>query len=273
MSRTVPSTPLAAEIRSRRAKARRSQFLRWTAILLALAVWEVVGLITPPIFLEPFHATIVSFFRLAASGELLTATLSSVWLLTVGLLISAVAGVVIGLLMGRYRTIRWALEPYVNGVYATPTIAFLPILMLWFGLYFAPKVAIVVLIAIFPVLKNVVAGVLSMGDEYLEPAVSMQAKEHQIFFRVILPATVPFIMAGLRLAIGRGVVGVVVGEFFTAQTGLGGLLVKFAGNFRTADMFVPIIILVTIGMVLTELVELLHKKIAPWKELERDQGR
>jgi NitT/TauT family transport system permease protein len=100
----------------------------------------------------------------------------------------------------------------------------------------------------------------------------MGASELQVSRHVIAPAIVPFIMAGLRLAVGRGVVGVVVGEFFTAQTGLGGVLVKHASSFKTAEMFVPIIVLVAIGYGLTTLVMLLQKRFAPWKETERDQG-
>ena len=203
---------------------------------------------------------------------MVVATLNSLWILVVGLAISVVLGVVLGLLMGRYRRMNWMLEPYVNGLYATPTIAFLPVLSLWLGLYTGPKIAIVVLLAIFPIIKNTVAGVTTVGPELLEPAVSMRASEFQISRLVIAPAIIPFIMAGLRLAVGRGIVGLVVGEFFTAQTGLGGLLVRYASTFRTAEMFVPIIVLVVLGYGLTSLIAHLQKRFAPWKETERDQG-
>ena len=152
------------------------------------------------------------------------------------------------------------LTPYVNGLYATPTVALLPVLSLWLGLYAGPKIAIVVLLAIFPIIKNTYAGVVTLGQELLEPAVSMGASELQISRLVIAPAIVPFVMAGFRLAIGRGIVGLVVGEFFTAQTGLGGLLVRYASSFQTAEMFVPIIVLVAIGYGLTSLVALLQQR-------------
>ena len=144
--------------------------------------------------------------------------------------------------MGRYVRVNWALSPYVNGLYATPTVALLPVLSLWLGLYVAPKVAIVVLLAIFPIIKNTHAGASMVDQELLEPATSMQASEFQIARYVIAPAIVPFVMAGLRLAVGRGIVGLVVGEFFTAQTGLGGLVVRYGSSFRTAEMFVPIFV-------------------------------
>jgi NitT/TauT family transport system permease protein len=256
----------------RRATRRRIIGIRAVSIAMLLLAWEIGGAYTPRIFLAPFHETVLAFYRLGRDGTLLTATLSSLGVLLAGLALSVVLGVILGLVMGRYRWADWMLAPYVNGLYATPTVALLPVLSLWLGLYWAPKVAIVVLLAIFPIIKNTYAGVVTVGQELLEPAVSMGASELQISRQVIAPAIVPFIMAGLRLAVGRGVVGLVVGEFFTAQTGLGGVLVRYASSFQTAEMFVPIIILVAIGYGLTTLVMLLQKWLAPWKETERDQG-
>src|SRR5215510_2178946 len=255
-----------------RTAARRNLTIRLASILFILAIWEIVGLLVPPIFLAPFHQTVIAFFGLTADGALPRATLATLAVLFLGLSIAIILGVTIGLLMGRYRTVRWVLEPYVNGLYSTPTVAFLPLVTFWFGLYLAPKIAIVVLIAIFPVLKNTSAGVATVGTDYLEPAESMRASELALFIKVIMPATLPFIMAGVRLAIGRGIVGVVVGEFFTAQSGLGGMVVLYASKFQTAEMFVPIIVLVTVGVCLTELAKRLQSRLAPWKESERDQG-
>ena len=254
-------------------RKRRNLTVRISSILFIVVVWEIVGHnASYPIFLAPFHRTLVALYTMSADGTLLRATLSTLSVLMLGLLISAVFGIAIGLAMGRYRTVRWVLEPYMNGLYAAPTVAFLPLLTLWLGLYLAPKIAIVVLIAIFPILKNTFAGVGTVSQEYLEPAESMRASELQVFYKVIIPAISPFIMAGLRLAVGRGIVGVVVGEFFTAQTGLGGMVVWYASRFRTAEMFVPIIVLVTVGVCLTEGVKWLQTRLAPWKESERDRG-
>jgi NitT/TauT family transport system permease protein len=262
----------AKERRLRRNRAWRDRAIRLGAIGVALLAWEIAGHFLPRIFLAPFHHTVLSFYRLTTEGVLIPATLSTLGILIAGLVISVVLGVSIGLAMGRYRRMQWALEPYVNGLYATPTVALLPLLTLWMGLYTAPKIAIVVLIAIFPIIKNTFAGVTTVGPELLEPAQSMSASELQTFSRIIMPATIPFIMTGLRLGVGRGIVGVVVGEFFTAQAGLGGLLMRYASSFRTADMFVPIIVLVAIGYALTVLVSTLQERLAPWKESERDVG-
>jgi NitT/TauT family transport system permease protein len=257
----------------RRAAKRRNLAIRAGSVLSLLLIWEICGLLTPRIFLSPFHETVGALWRLSTDGTLLRATWSSLSVLVAGLALSVGLGVPLGLLMGRYLRFNWTLSPYINGLYATPTVAFLPVLSLWLGLYVAPKIAIVILLAIFPVIKNTYAGVTTVGHELLEPASSMQASELQIARHVIAPAIVPFVMAGLRLSIGRGIVGVVVGEFFTAQTGLGGLLIRYASNFRTAEMFVPIFVLVALGYGLTALVVVLQERIAPWKETERDRGQ
>lgn len=258
------------ETRKRNAARCRNLAIRCASVAVLLIGWEIAGFYTPQIFLTPFHRTVVAFFQLIDNGTLLVATANSLEVLLAGLFLSVVIGVVVGLLMGRYRRVDWTLSPYVNGLYATPTVALLPIASLWLGLYMAPKIAIVVLLAVFPIIKNTYAGVITIGRDLIEPAVSMGASELQISHKVIAPAIVPFAMAGLRLAVGRGIVGLVVGEFFTAQTGVGGILVRYASNFDTAEMFVPIIVLVVIGYGLTSLVVKLQAWVAPWKESERD---
>lgn len=271
---TVSLTAAAArEVGARRTTKLRNLAIRLGSVIALLLVWEICGMLTPRIFLSPFHETVVAFWRLCRDGTLVAPTLSSLSVLFSGFAVSVLLGVPLGLLMGRYVRLNWALSPYVNGLYATPTVALLPLLSLWLGLYVAPKVAIVVLLAIFPIIKNTYAGVATVGQELLEPASSMQASEFQIARYVIAPAIVPFVMAGIRLSVGRGIVGLVVGEFFTAQTGLGGLLIRYASNFRTAEMFVPIFVLVALGYGLTALVAALQERIAPWKETERDLGQ
>jgi ABC-type nitrate/sulfonate/bicarbonate transport system permease component len=262
----------AHEAALRRNVRHRNLAIRAASVAALLLLWEICGLFTPRIFLQPFHATVAALPKMLGDGTLLTATWASLSVLLTGLAISVLLGMPLGLLMGRYVRFDWALSPYVNGLYATPTVALLPVLSLWLGLYFAPKVAIVVLLAIFPIIKNTHAGAATVGPELLEAAMSMQASELQIARYVIVPAIVPFVMAGLRLSVGRGIVGLVVGEFFTAQTGLGGLLIRYASNFRTAEMFVPMFVLVAIGYGLTALVAMLQRRIAPWKETDRDVG-
>src|SRR5262245_21382336 len=133
--------------------------LRLGSVSLLLLAWEIIGLFVSPLFLSPLHETIIALWTLTADGTLLKAAASSLTVLLVGLSVAAVFGTTLGLAIGRHRKLRIVLEPYINGLYATPTIAFLPMLMAWFGLFMLPKIAIVVLLAIFPILKNTLAGV------------------------------------------------------------------------------------------------------------------
>ena len=173
--------------------------------------------------------------------------------------------------MGRYRRFEWAAAPYVNGLYATPTIALLPIVSLWFGLYRAEGRASSVLLAVFPIIKNIHAGVATLSQELLEPATSMDASELQVSHKVVGPAIIPFLMAGLRLAVGRDR-RAGRRRILHSPDGLGGLLVRYASDFKTAEMFVPIAVLAAIGYGLTSVVWLSTGRLAPWKESERDIG-
>ena len=165
---TVSLTAAAArEVGARRATKRRNLAIRLGSVVVLLLVWEICGMLTPRIFLSPFHETVVAFWRLCRDGTLVVPTLSSLSVLFAGFAVSVLLGVPLGLLMGRYVRLNWALSPYVNGLYATPTVALLPLLSLWLGLYVAPKVAIVVLLAIFPIIKNTYAGVATVGQELL----------------------------------------------------------------------------------------------------------
>lgn len=240
--------------------------LRYVVIIMALLIWEIAGYRLPDIFLSPFHSTLVAFYELAVSGVLIVETARTLKNFAIGVTAACLLGAIIGMTMGRYRTVQWIFEPYVNGLYSTPKVAILPLIMLWLGIDIAAKVIFIMLLAIFPMIKNTFAGVTNITPELLEPAISLKATERDLFFKVIIPSSIPFIMSGLRLSVGRGIVGAVIGEFLTSISGLGGLIVAFSGDFETAKMFAPLIILVIIGLSLTTLIKYLQEKAAPWKQ-------
>jgi NitT/TauT family transport system permease protein len=127
-------------------------------------------------------------------------------------------------------------------------------------------------IAIFPVIINTFSGIRDVRGSMLEVGHAYGATKAQIFFKIVLPAAIPFVMTGIRLAVGMGIIGIIVGEFFTAQTGLGGMIVTYANVFATAKLFVPIIVIGVMGVVLTELVQSVERRLSRWRELERDRG-
>jgi len=248
---------------------RHPNVIRVLTVGAFLTAWELYGRSLNPIFLSYPTAVTGAFVELILSGQLFNAMVQSLSALALGFSVSIVAGIVIGLLMGRYRTIFFALDPFVTALYNTPSVAVIPLIQLWFGLGFQAKVVIVILSAFFPIVINTFAGVRNTSRGMVDVVRAFGASERQVMTKVVLPAAVPFIMAGLRLAVGRAVIGIVVAEFFTAVSGLGGLIIVFSNSFATAKLFVPVITLVVLGLVLTAAARALEARFATWKETER----
>jgi len=183
-----------------------------------------------------------------------------------GYALAIVIGVPLGLLIGGFRTAEAALGIYVTAGYAMPLVALVPLLILWLGLGFTVKVAVVFLMALFPICINTWLGVVAVPKTLIEVGKSFVAPDLVILRRIVLPATLPYIMAGIRLAVGRAVVAMVIAEFFTSITGLGGIILTASDNFDTARMFVPVIILMALGIGGTSLVHWFESKVAPWQE-------
>ena len=243
--------------------------VRIVSLALTLLVWEWYGRGVDPVFMSYPTAILEAVPAMIASGELPRAMLSSVTGLVVGLVLAIVFGTLIGLLMGRYRLVDQILDLQINALYATPNVALIPLLILWFGLGLLSKIVIIFLSAFFPIIVNTYAGVRNVGRGLVEVALAEGANEAQIFTKIVVPASLPFIMTGIRLAMGRAVVAMVVAEMFTALAGLGGAIMNYGNAFKTDKLFVIMIVLALLGVSLTESVRLLERKLAPWKETER----
>jgi ABC-type nitrate/sulfonate/bicarbonate transport system permease component len=251
-------------------RSNRNAVVRLISVVGVLLAWEVLGRQIEPLFMSYPTAISTSAFEMIRSGELPAAFLDSFGTLLLGFLIASVLGIGIGLLIGRYRTVEAATDWLVNALYATPLVAIIPLVVLWFGLGFSAKLFIVVILAIFPILINTAAGVRNVPPPLLDVGFAFAATEHQLFTKFILPAALPYMMTGLRLGVGRAIIGMVVAEFFTAITGLGALIVKYGNQYDTAAMFVPILTLMLLGVTLTALMRRIESWIAPWKELQGD---
>jgi NitT/TauT family transport system permease protein len=171
--------------------------------------------------------------------------------------------------MGRYRFLDQLLDMQISALYATPNVALIPLIILWFGLGMTSKVFIIFLSGFFPIVINTHAGVRNVGRGLVEVALAEAASQLQIFTKIVIPASMPFIATGIRLAMGRAVVAMVVAEMFTAVGGLGGAIINYGNAFATAKLFVVIIVLALLGVTLTESVRWIERRIAPWKETER----
>jgi NitT/TauT family transport system permease protein len=267
-----PAAPAPAEaIEELDAPARRRRrlwLIRLAAIVVVFGGWEGLGRQVSPLFMSYPSVVAAAAVRLAGTGELWEALQSSLTLLVSGFVIAALIGVSLGLLIGRYRGMEAATDWLVNALYATPLVAVIPLVTLWFGLGASAKLFIIVILAVFPILINTAAGVRDVPATLIDVGTAFAANERQIFTKIILPAAVPFMMTGLRLGVGRAIIGMVVAEFFTAITGLGALIVKYGNQYDTASMFVPIFLLMLLGVGLTLLLRRAETAVAPWRKTE-----
>jgi NitT/TauT family transport system ATP-binding protein len=269
----LPATPPAAHTAPRRARAFHlsdyPNVVRAASLGATLGAWEWYGRGVDPIFFSYPTAIAAAVPAMIGNGELQRALLLTLQGLALGFSLSIVLGIIIGLLMGRYRLFDYLLDVQISALYSTPNVALIPLLILWFGLGMTSKVVIVFLAGFFPIIVNTYGGVRNVGRGLVEIAQAEGASEAQIFGKIIIPASLPFIMTGIRLAVGRAVVGMVVAEMFTAMSGLGGAIIYYSNAFATDKLFVVIILLALLGVTLTEAVKFLEVRLAPWKKTER----
>jgi NitT/TauT family transport system permease protein len=243
---------------------------RWVITCISigcmLVLWEIFGRQVNPIFGSYPSAIAVAFWELLLSGQLGSALYDSLRPFLLGYGLAIVVGVPVGLVVGRFRTAEAALGIYITAGYAMPLVALVPLLILWLGLGFTVKVAVVFLMALFPICINTWLGVIAVPKTLIEVGKSFVATDLVILRRIVLPATLPYIMAGVRLPVGRAVVAMVIAEFFTTISGLGAVIINSANNFDTATMFVPILILMVMAIGLNSLIGYVERKVAPWQE-------
>jgi NitT/TauT family transport system permease protein len=255
--------------RRERAGWQRPALFRYGFVALILAVWELVGPHIDPIFFTYPSKIAVAFYQLTASGELPHFLGQSLTVLLYGLLVAIVVGIPLAVAMARIRWLDWALDLPINALYATPLVALVPLLVLWFGIYLKAKIIVVFLFAVFPILISTYQGVRECDRNMLEVARSFRSSEWQVWQDVLLPFALPYVTAGIRLAIGRGLVGMVIAEFYTTISGLGFMITRYANNFEMDKTFVPVIVLMALGVSLTSALKWLERRLAPWSHTHR----
>lgn len=235
------------------------------SLIAGLAIWEIVGRNSSPAFLAPLSATLERLWQLLAEGTLVAQTLDSATLFATGFALALLIGVPAGLLLARVPVLRVALEPYLMILYATPMVALIPFILSLMGFGFAPKVLVVFLFGVFPILYNTIEGARSIKPEMVEVARSFRSGEWALWHNVLLPHTLPFIMTGIRLAIGRCLVGMIAAEFFLSSNGLGQLIMGASQNFDTGSVFAAILVICLAGVGLMRLGLLLENRFAHWR--------
>jgi ABC-type nitrate/sulfonate/bicarbonate transport system permease component len=238
----------------------------WLSLLAGIALWESAGRNSSPAFMVPFSETLVRLWQLITGGDFIAQFLDSATLFITGFVLALVVGVPLGLLLARVRVLRIGIEPYLMTLYATPMVALIPFILSLMGFGFAPKVLVVFLFAVFPVLYNTVEGARSIKPELIEVAKSFRSGEWALWREVMLPYTLPYTMTGVRQAIGRALVGMVAAEFFLSSTGLGQLIMGASQNFDTGGVFASILVIGLIGVGLMRLGLVIEQHFARWRQ-------
>jgi NitT/TauT family transport system permease protein len=254
--------------RERRWLSVRGKLLALASVVVGFVLWELLGrlLVRNSLFLATPLQAFAALADMWASGELQRHSWVSAEEFIYGFVIASVAGVAIGLAIASSRAMADILNPWVAGLYATPIIALAPLMILWFGIGVVSKVAVVVGLVVFPVIVNTEAGIRSTEHELIEVARSLCASRWQIFTKISLPSALPFILAGLRLGVGRGLIGVVVGELFGARAGLGYLIVQTSEAFNMPKMFACVLVFAVAGIVLTLGFQAFERWLTPWRQ-------
>jgi NitT/TauT family transport system permease protein len=240
------------------------------SITVLLLLWEFLPRIVPmkegtKLFFAVPSQVVGTLWQMFATGAIWAPLGVSASAFAVGLTIAIAVGLPIGILLGRSTTLNAMFDPFITAFNATPRLVFLPLLMLWFGIGLWSKVAIVFLGAVFPLLINTYEGVRNADKRLINVVRSFGANEWDIARLVVVPNALPFIVVGLRLAIGRAILGVVVAEFFGAQDGLGVVMVRAASSFKVDVVFAGLIVFAVLSLIMTGLVKLLEERMSRWR--------
>ncbi len=247
---------------------RRNHLAGLVSIATGLALWELLSrvVVANPLFLAAPSQIVGALVSLAATGELWRHIGISGLEFVIGYAIASVLGIALGLAMARSQLAKQITQPWISGLYATPTIALAPLFILWFGIGILSKVMVVILLVLFPVTINTEAGLRQTSQRLIEMLRSFGATPRQIFLKVSLPSATPFILAGLKLGIGRGLIAVVVAELFGSRAGLGRLISQSADAFNMPELFVGVVVLAAAGIAMTAGFGWLERKLVPWTQ-------
>jgi len=249
----------------RRRRAGLQNFgIRLVSLAIFLGIWQLAAMnVDPVLFTSPVKVAVAAA-GMIASGELWAGLWPSLLVLAMGLTLAIIFGTLLGLALARFRILDVGLTVYITFLYSIPSVALVPLIVLWAGYETTAKVIILFLFAFFPMVINTYQGVKSVDPKLLEVGRAFRCSERQLWANIVLPGALPFIVTGIRLAVGRGMIGMVLADLYTAISGIGYLIVRSASTFQVDKMFVPIVTLGLLGVTLTALLRVVEKQVAPW---------
>ncbi len=236
-----------------------------SGIALFFIAWEIIGQRTNRIILPPFSAVLTAGYDMFATGMIwphLELTLSEFLL---GFAIAIALGIPIGMLMGWVKKINFTVDPLLSMIYAVPFVAIIPLIILWFGIGTASKIVTVIYVSIFPLILNTMAGVKRADESLLKVGQSFGASSWKMFSAIVIPGAFPYILSGLRLSLGRALVGAIAAEQLAAIAGLGWLTARYEGTFQMDKMLAVILVIAVIGVVSVELLKKLEARFEGWR--------
>ncbi len=262
MADSALSVPAATE---RKASLLGESFMpRLFVGLVILVVWEIVVRAFAPAYVAKPTTVVMAIPRVLTDPEFLAATGATLAAVAEGLAITLVAGTVIGLMMGRSAAFARGIQHYINGLNAMPMIVVLPLFSLWFGYSSTTRIATIIFAAIFAIILNVADGARSVPREYLEVARSFRSGRTRMLMEIVLPSSMPYLLAGFRLAAGRALIGAVVAEFFLSIGGLGYYILYNSRSYRHNEAFVGVLLLAAFGVGFELLVKSATSRLMPW---------
>jgi NitT/TauT family transport system permease protein len=238
----------------------------WASLLEPMAGASAERLRLKPIFISSPTLVLQAAYRMFfVTGEMWRDLAWSALGYSLGLACAIAAGIPLGLAAGWYRRLSYAVEPFLAALNATPQVAFLPLIVIWVGTGMGARVLIIFLLAVLPLAINAHAAVRTTDPRLIAVARSFGASEARLFCSIILPSSIPFLLAGLRLAVGRGMIGVVVGEIYGSAAGVGAMISQSGARFETDRVFVGVLTIVAAGLILVELIERIERHIELWR--------
>jgi NitT/TauT family transport system permease protein len=245
----------------------RKLLLGGLAVALFFAAWQAVFLVVPlnPLFMSTPKLIMAGFLDMTTSGELFEDLRVSALPFIYGLVAAVVVGVPVGIVMGWRVRVGYALDPLMTIFYASPLVALAPLVVVFFGVGVGAKALIIFFLAVFPFIFNAYAGVRAVDRLLINVVRSLGGTEKDLYLKVIFPSVLPYIVAGARIAVGRALVGVLVGEFFAASEGIGYAIARFGDLFALDRMFACIFAVMLIAVLLTQGVRWAERTAFPWR--------
>jgi len=238
------------------------------SIFAGLLIWEILArlLLENELLIPPPSSVLRAFWRLAVSGQLNKHFAATLLEFTYGFATATIVGIVVGYLMGMHRWFDEVMDPWIATLYSIPIITVVPLIIIWFGIGMVSKVIVVFKITAVAIILNTAAGIKNLDPIWLELAKSLRLSRWETTYKIRFPGALPYIITGMRLGVGRALLGVIVAELMAANAGLGYLLRDSSETWDSPKLFVTVTLLAVIGLVSFNLIKRLEQRIAPWRQ-------